>query len=136
MQAGNEFLTTLSVYFIGYVLFEVPSNIVLKCTTPQFWLPTLTLAWGTVCTLTGLTQSFSGFLLARFFLGVTESGFVPGFIFYLTMWYKRNEQLYRIFLFFSAASLSGAFSGLFVSYIRAPPSEKYSRSYRRSPLQK
>jgi len=115
-QAGNQYLTTLTIFFIGYVLFEVPSNIVLKLTTPRFWLPTLTLVWGTICTLMGLTQSFAGFFVARFFLGVAESGFFPGVMFYLSMWYRRNEQLYRISLFFSAVALSGAFGGLFVSY--------------------
>ena len=60
----------------------------------------------------GVTQSFSGFLVVRFFLGVTESGLFPGVVFYLSMWYKRNEQHYRIALFFSAASLAGAFGGI------------------------
>jgi len=122
-QAGNQYLTTLTIYFIGYVLFEVPCNIVLRLTTPRFWLPTLTLAWGIVCTLMGLTQSFAGLLTARFFLGVTESGFFPGVAFYLSMWYKRNERQYRIALLMSAVTLSGAFGGLFVSYPPASSSK-------------
>ena len=120
MLAGNQYLTTLTIYFVGYVLFEVPCNITLKLTSPRFWLPTLTLAWGIVCALMGLTQSFSGLLVARFFLGVTESGFFPGAVFYLSMWYKRNEQHYRIALLVSAATLAGAFGGLFVSDPSAP----------------
>lgn len=115
-QAGNQYLTTLSIWFIGYVLFEIPSNIVLRRTSPQFWLPTLTLVWGIVCTLMGLTQNFAGFLAVRFFLGVAESGLFPGVVFYLSMWYKRNEQHYRIALFLSAATLAGAFGGFLVSY--------------------
>jgi hypothetical protein len=54
------------------VLFEVPCNIILKRTTPKMWLPTLMLIWGTVATLMGVSQNFAGFLVARFFLGVTE----------------------------------------------------------------
>lgn len=54
----------------------------------------------------------SGFFAARFFLGVTESGLFPGVVFYLSMWYRREEQHYRISLFFSAASLAGAFGGI------------------------
>jgi len=103
----------LTIFFIGYVLFEVPCNIILKLTTPRFWLPTLTLVWGIVSTLMGVTQNFSGFLAVRFFLGVAESGFFPGVVFYMSMWYKRNEQHYRIALFFSAATLAGAFGGVF-----------------------
>jgi MFS family permease len=109
----------LTIYYIGCILFEIPCNIVLKLTSPRFWLPTITLAWGVVCTLMGLTQSFSGLLVARFFLGVTECGFFPGVVFYLSMWYKRNEQNYRIALFFSAVSLAGAFGGLFVRCSRS-----------------
>jgi MFS family permease len=70
------------------------------------------LAWGIVATLLGVTQDFPGFLAARFFLGVTESGLFPGVVFYLSMWYKRSEQHYRVALFFSAASLAGAFGGI------------------------
>ena len=60
----------------------------------------------------GVTQSMAGFFAARFFLGVTEAGLFPGVVFYLSMWYKREEQHYRISLFFSAAALAGAFGGV------------------------
>lgn len=111
------------------VLFEIPCNIVLKRTTPRFWLPTLMLLWGIVATLMGIATTFGGFIAARFFLGVTESGMYlnllfrnnkadntiglfPGVVFYLSMWYKRTETHFRISLFFSAASLAGAFGGI------------------------
>jgi MFS family permease len=94
------------------VLFEVPCNIILKRTTPKLWLPTLMFLWGTVATLMGVSQNFAGFLAARFFLGMTESGLFPGVVFYLSMWYKRTETHYRVALFFSAASLAGAFGGI------------------------
>ncbi|KAI9744650.1 MAG: hypothetical protein M1818_002179 [Claussenomyces sp. TS43310] len=110
--SGGQYLTTLTVYFIGYVLFEIPCNIILKRTTPRLWLPTLMFFWGVVATLLGVCSNFAGFLAARFFLGVTESGLFPGVVFYLSMWYKRSEQQYRIALFFSAASLAGAFGGI------------------------
>jgi len=84
----------------------------------------------------GLSQSFAGFFAARFFLGAAESGFLPGVMFYLSMWYKRNEQFYRISLFFTAAALSGAFGGLFVSLFRASSSVERSRNFRHSSLPK
>ncbi|KAF3069378.1 hypothetical protein CFAM422_007457 [Trichoderma lentiforme] len=90
----------------------IPCNVILKKTSPRLWLPTLTIAWGVVATLLGVVQNLSGFLVARFFLGVTESGLFPGVVFYLSMWYKRRERQYRISLFFSAASLAGAFGGI------------------------
>ncbi len=70
------------------------------------------LIWGIVATLLGVANSFGGFVAARFFLGVAESGLFPGVVFYLSMWYKRTETHYRVSLFFSAASLAGAFGGI------------------------
>lgn len=112
-MTGEQFLTALTIYIVGFVLFEVPCNIMLKLTTPRFWLPTLAFIWGTITTLTGVTQNFSGFISTRFFLGLVESGFIPGCIFYMSMWYKRNEQNYRIALLLSTATLAGAFGGIF-----------------------
>lgn len=65
-----------------------------------------------MATLLGIVQNLTGFFIARFFLGVTESGLFPGVVFYFSMWYKRRERQYRISLFFSAASLAGAFGGI------------------------
>ncbi|KAI1134713.1 MFS general substrate transporter [Hypoxylon sp. FL0543] len=114
-MTGNQYLTGLTLYFVGYVLFEIPCNIILKRTTPRIWLPTLTIVWGIVATLTGIVHNLAGFLISRFFLGyvnLTESGLFPGVVFYFSMWYKRRERQYRISLFFSAASLAGAFGGI------------------------
>lgn len=77
-MTGNQYLTGLTLYFIGYVIFEIPCNIILKRTSPRLWLPTLTIAWGIVATLLGVVQNLAGFFVARFFLGVTESGLFPG----------------------------------------------------------
>lgn len=109
---GNEYLTGLTLFFVGYVIFEVPCNIILKLWTPRMWLPTLTLAWGIVSTLMGVTQNKAGFFAVRFFLGVSESGLFPGIVYYLSLWYRREERHYRVALFFSAAALAGAFGGI------------------------
>ena len=69
----------------------------------------------------------AGFFAARFFLGMTESGLFPGVVFYLSMWYKREEQHYRISLFFSAASLAGAFGGV-LAYVSVDPINRRVRS--------
>lgn len=63
-------------------------------------------------TLMGIVQSYEGLLIARIFLGVTEAGLFPGVAYYITMWYARHEAQFRQALFFSAASVAGAFSGL------------------------
>lgn len=85
-MTGDEYLTSLTMFFIGYVIFEVPCNIVLKVWTPQMWLPTITLVWGIVATLMGVTQNKAGFFAVRFFLGVCESGLFPGIVYYLSMY--------------------------------------------------
>lgn len=65
-MTGNQYLTGLTLYFIGYVIIEIPCNIILKRTSPKFWLPTLTLAWGIVATMMGLIKNLAGFFAARF----------------------------------------------------------------------
>ena len=69
-------------------------------------------AWGLVMTLMGLVTTYHGLLIARIFLGVAEAGLFPGVAFYLTSSYVREELAFRQGLFFSAASVAGAFSGL------------------------
>lgn len=64
-MTGEQYLVTLSVFFIGYSVFEIPSNIALKLTSPRIWLPTLMLVWGVVATLMALSTSFGGLLAAR-----------------------------------------------------------------------
>lgn len=106
------------MFFIGYILFEVPCNVILKRIGPRIWLPSLTLIWGIVATLMGIVQNLPGFFVARFFLGIAEGGLFPGVVFFLSMWYKRQERQYRVALFFSAASLAGAFGGI-LAYVSA-----------------
>ena len=102
----------LTIFFIPYALFEVPSNIVLKMLTPRIWLTTITLAWGTVMTLMGIVQNYQGLLAARFMLGVAEAGFFPAASYILTTFYRKYELQKRLAVFYTAASAAGAFSGL------------------------
>jgi len=69
-------------------------------------------AWGIVMTLMSLVKSYHGLIIARVFLGLTEGGLFPGVTFYLSLWYKRSEQSQRVAIFFSAATVAGAFGGI------------------------
>ncbi|KAF2843204.1 MFS general substrate transporter [Patellaria atrata CBS 101060] len=111
-MTGPQYNWTLTVFFFTYSAFEVPSNLLLKRLRPSIWLPSIMVAWGIVMTLMGIVQDFKGLLIARLFLGVTEAGLFPGVAYYITMWYCRQEGQWRQALFFSAASVAGAFSGL------------------------
>lgn len=107
-----QYNTAVTIFFIPYTLLEVPSNIVLKMMRPSYWMAILMFTWGLVMTLMGLVNSYGGLLAGRFFLGVTEAGFFPAATFLLTIWYKRFELQRRMAVFYVAASLAGAFSGL------------------------
>jgi MFS family permease len=60
----------------------------------------------------GIVQNYHGLLIARLFLGVAEAGLYPGIAYYITLWYPRHLAQYRQAMFFSAASIAGAFSGI------------------------
>ncbi|KXJ96059.1 major facilitator superfamily domain-containing protein [Microdochium bolleyi] len=109
---GYQYNWCLTVFFFTYAAFEVPSNLLLKKLRPSRWLPSIMVAWGLVMTLMGIVRNYHGLLVARIFLGVTEAGLFPGCAYYLTMWYCRHEIQLRQAMFFSAASIAGAFSGL------------------------
>ncbi|KAK4545838.1 hypothetical protein LTR36_002402 [Oleoguttula mirabilis] len=109
---GAQYNWCLTAFFFTYCVFEVPSNMMLKKLRPSIWLPTIMVAWGIVMTLMGLVKSYHGLLAARIFLGIAEAGLFPGVVYYNTMWYCRYEVQVRQAIFFSAASVAGAFSGL------------------------
>ncbi|ERF68098.1 hypothetical protein EPUS_06909 [Endocarpon pusillum Z07020] len=114
---GDDFNVALTVFFVPYVLFEIPSNIVLKRLKPHFWLSICMFLFGLVTLLQGFVQSFSGLIATRFFLGLAEAGVFPGCFYLISMWYKRSEAQKRYTLFFSSTQLAGAFGGLLASAI-------------------
>ncbi|KAL3488364.1 major facilitator superfamily domain-containing protein [Aspergillus germanicus] len=109
---GTRYNTAVTVFFVTYSLFEVPSNIMLKLWRPSVWIAVICFSWGLVMTLMGLVNSYEGLVIARIFLGVAEAGFFPAAAYLLTLWYKRFEVQTRMAIFYAAASLAGAFSGL------------------------
>ncbi|TFK52770.1 MFS general substrate transporter [Heliocybe sulcata] len=109
---GNQYNIALTMYFIPYCLFECPANLALKKFRPSRWLPGITITWGIIMTLMGLVKSYQQLVGVRVCLGVAESGLFPGVVYYLTLWYPRHMLQYRVGLFFGAATLAGAFSGL------------------------
>lgn len=71
---GNQFQIAVSILFVTYITFEVPSNLVLKKFTPSRWIAFITFSWGIVATLTGLVQSYGGLIACRVLLGALEAG--------------------------------------------------------------
>ncbi|CCF52946.1 hypothetical protein NDA11_000035 [Ustilago hordei] len=109
---SQQYNIVLTVFFLPYGLFEVPSNVLLKRLRPSIWFPTITILVGICMISQGLVKNYHGLLVARFFLGVTEAGLFPGANYLLSGWYKRSEFGLRASVFFSAATISGAFGGL------------------------
>jgi MFS family permease len=90
----------------------LPSNLILKRASPRIWLAFLTAAWGIIGMCLGFVQNYGGFLAVRAFLGLAEGGLLPGMVLYLSGIYTRGEMALRIGLFYTSASLAGAFGGL------------------------
>ncbi|KAF2798388.1 MFS general substrate transporter [Melanomma pulvis-pyrius CBS 109.77] len=109
---SNKFNIALAVFYVPYICYAVPSNLVIKRVGAGYYLPALIISWGTVSVCTGFVKSYTGLLVVRFFLGLAEGGLLGGLLVYLSMFYRRHQLLYRITLFYCAAPLSGAFGGL------------------------
>jgi MFS transporter, ACS family, tartrate transporter len=106
-----QFGLIVGVFFFGYFLFEIPSNLLLHAIGARIWIARILITWGIVAMLTGAVHSVPQFYVARFLLGAAEAGFFPGIILYLTYWFPQSEQARVISLFVAAlpvASILGA----------------------------
>ncbi|KAJ3550419.1 hypothetical protein NM688_g5080 [Phlebia brevispora] len=113
----TQYNIALTVFFFSYAIFEVPSNVFLKRLRPSIWLSLLMFCWGIMMTVQGLVHNYGGLLGMRWMLGLFEAGLFPGVNYYLSCWYKRSEFGIRAAVFFSAATVSGAFGGLLAAAI-------------------
>ena len=109
---GNQFQIAVSILFVTYITFEVPSNLVLKKFTPSRWIAFITVSWGIVATLTGLVQSYDGLIACRIILGALEAGLFPGMNLYLTFFFTKHELALRVGYLFVSAAIAGALGGL------------------------
>ncbi|KAG1793937.1 major facilitator superfamily domain-containing protein [Suillus plorans] len=115
---GEQYATSLSILFVGYITMQVPGNMFLHwLEKPSVMLPCCMLAWGTISVLSGITTNYTGIVVARFFLGLAEAPFFPGVIFLVSKWYKRDEVALRIALVSCGIFLSSAFGSLLASGI-------------------
>ncbi|SMR61005.1 unnamed protein product [Zymoseptoria tritici ST99CH_1E4] len=114
---GNQYNTALVIFFVPYVLLEIPSNILLKKFKPHVWLSANMFMFGVVTLAQGFVTSYGGLLTTRFFLGVFETGMFPGCFYLIGMWYRRHEAQKRYTFFFSSTTLAGAFGGLLAAAI-------------------
>lgn len=95
------------LFFIGYFLFEVPSNLILHKIGARIWIARIMIVWGMVSSSMMFIKGPNGFYTLRFLLGVAEAGFFPGIILYLTYWFRARDRARTVALFSTAATLSG-----------------------------
>ncbi|PNS14078.1 hypothetical protein CAC42_6591 [Sphaceloma murrayae] len=114
---GNKYNNALVIFFVPYILFEIPSNILLKKFKPHVWLSICMFGFGLVTLIQGFVVNYSGLLATRFWLGIFETGMFPGCFYLIGMWYKRSEAQKRYSFFFSSTTLAGAFGGLLAAAI-------------------
>jgi ACS family tartrate transporter-like MFS transporter len=94
------------LFFIGYFVFEVPSNVILHRVGARLWIARIMITWGLVACATAFVQSEVGFYVVRVLLGIAEAGFFPGVLLYLTYWFPRAERARIVALTFLAVPLA------------------------------
>lgn len=112
-----QYQTCVSILFVGYLLGQIPSNIFLTRTRPSRYMGIAMMLWAIVSALTAVSKDFTGLLLTRFFLGVTEAPYYPGAVYLLSIFYTRKEVATRIAILYTGNILATAFAGLIAAGI-------------------
>lgn len=99
------------LFFVGYILFEVPSNLVLEKVGAKIWIARIMITWGLLSACTMLVTSTTQFYILRFLLGAAEAGFLPGVLYYLTTWFPTYRRGRIIALFMIGLPLSSVIGG-------------------------
>ncbi|MEI9991573.1 MAG: MFS transporter [Rhizomicrobium sp.] len=99
------------IFFIGYFLFEVPSNVILERVGARIWISRIMLTWGVVSMANAFVTGPVGFYAVRFLLGLAEAGFFPGMVFYLTTWFPSPLRARLVALFLAAVPLTNVIGG-------------------------
>lgn len=109
----QQYQTALSILFVGYITFQIPSNLLMtRIGRPSLYIPTFVALWGIVSGCTAATRGYHSLLAVRICLGVVEAPFFPGALALLGYFYKKEEMATRTALLFSGSIISNAFSGL------------------------
>ncbi|KAF2631009.1 pantothenate transporter [Macroventuria anomochaeta] len=110
---GQRYNIALLVFFIGYCIFELPSNYVIRRLGARIWLPFLITAWGACVLGMGFVHSWEALTALRALLGVFEAGLFPGAVYIIGSWYRQFETAKRVSIFYMAALLASGFGPIF-----------------------
>ena len=118
--SSEQFGFVAGIFFLGYFLFEIPSNLLLHRLGARIWIARILVVWGIVAVLTGFVRNVHELYVLRFLLGLAEAGYFPGIVLYLTYWFRQREQAQAVALFLAGlpiASIVGApLSGLILDH--------------------
>lgn len=114
---STQYQTCVSILFVGYILGQVPSNMLITRVKPSLYMSGCMALWAIICSLTALSHNFTGLLLTRFFLGVVEAPYYPGALYILSIFYTRKEVATRISILYTGNILATAFAGLIAAGI-------------------
>jgi MFS transporter, ACS family, tartrate transporter len=105
------------IFFLGSMLFDLPSNLMLTRVGARVWIARIMISWGVISTCMMFMHSATSFYVLRFLLGVSEAGFFPGMIIYLTYWFPTHERARAVARFMTATSLAGVVGGPLSSFL-------------------
>ncbi|KAH7121512.1 putative MFS transporter [Dactylonectria macrodidyma] len=118
---GYDYNQIISVFYISYILFEIPCTVLCKYIGPGWFIPITSLLFGVASIGTAFVNSTPAACGVRFLLGIFEAGMLPGIAYYLSRWYRQSELAFRLSLYIVMAPLAGAFGGLLASGILKLP---------------
>jgi ACS family tartrate transporter-like MFS transporter len=96
---SEQFGLVSGIFFWGYFVFEIPSNLLLHKLGARIWIARILVSWGIVAILTGFVRSATHLYLLRFLLGLAEAGYIPGMYLYLTYWFPKRQLAHAIAIF-------------------------------------
>jgi MFS transporter, ACS family, tartrate transporter len=114
---SQQFGFAAGIFFCGYFLFEVPSNLILHRVGARVWIARILITWGTIAALTGFVQSAHQLYVARFALGLAEAGYFPGIVLYLGYWLCQREKAQAIALILIGVPLASLLGGPISGFI-------------------
>jgi ACS family tartrate transporter-like MFS transporter len=119
--SSQQFGLLVGMFFFGYILFEVPSNLLLHRIGARIWMARILVTWGIVALLTGFVRNVHELYIARFLLGVAEAGYYPGVVLYLTYWFRQRERAHAIAVVLvgipTTSIFGGPISGMILDHI-------------------
>jgi len=120
--SSRQFGLLAGIFFFGYFIFEIPSNLLLHRLGARIWIARILITWGMLATVTGFVHTAHQLYVVRFLLGLAEAGYFPGITLYLTYWFRQQDQAQAIALFLTGlpfASIIGApLSGFILDHVR------------------